>query len=213
MSKLSLTHQPIQAKVSCNCRHGPTSCPVQRKCLTDSVVYRASVTQTQRHILGSQATNLRRGDTSITATWWMRRTNTHVWDKHSCLGAKWQNDLFNPYIWFYWKNPKLQPNNQEMSSLLKGEVPYPVQWEQQSLKKTRDFQHMQTLKTKTSWEFHDLSPVFGGFFTFKYRNVFIFASLWEPRLYDRLFVDKVILNCVLWQNMLSMLPWNSIWLK
>ena len=37
---------PVQAKVSCNCRHGPASCPVQGKCLTDSVVYRASVTET-----------------------------------------------------------------------------------------------------------------------------------------------------------------------
>ena len=37
---------PVQAKVSCNCRHGLASCPVQGKCLTDSVVYRASVTET-----------------------------------------------------------------------------------------------------------------------------------------------------------------------
>ena len=30
----------------CNCRGGPGSCPVQGKCLTDGVVYRAAVTET-----------------------------------------------------------------------------------------------------------------------------------------------------------------------
>ena len=37
---------PVQARVSCNCRQGIPSCPVQGQCLTDNVVYRASVTET-----------------------------------------------------------------------------------------------------------------------------------------------------------------------
>ena len=37
---------PVQARVSCNCRQGLPSCPVQGKCLTDNVVYRDSVTET-----------------------------------------------------------------------------------------------------------------------------------------------------------------------
>ena len=37
---------PVQLQPGCNCRNGPTTCPVQGKCLTDSVVYRATVIET-----------------------------------------------------------------------------------------------------------------------------------------------------------------------
>ena len=39
---------PFSAKTACNCKQGSSSCPVKGKCLTDSVVYRASVTETDR---------------------------------------------------------------------------------------------------------------------------------------------------------------------
>ena len=37
--------QPLQ-QPGCNCQAGPATCPVQGKCLTNSVVYRATVTET-----------------------------------------------------------------------------------------------------------------------------------------------------------------------
>ena len=37
---------PAPAEPGCNCKDGPTSCPVQGKCQTESVVYRATVTET-----------------------------------------------------------------------------------------------------------------------------------------------------------------------
>ena len=37
--------QPLK-QPGCNCQAGPAACPVQGKCLTESVVYRATVTET-----------------------------------------------------------------------------------------------------------------------------------------------------------------------
>ena len=46
-SKLLREENQVEEQPGCNCRGGPQNCPVGGKCLTDNVIYEATVTETQ----------------------------------------------------------------------------------------------------------------------------------------------------------------------
>ena len=104
---------PTPAKPGCNCKDGPASCPAQGNCLTETVVYRATVTET-----GSGRTETYTGLTGgkFKDRWYKHdsdmkheknRNNTslsaHVWelkDKNLNYSLKWDfietAQTFNP---------------------------------------------------------------------------------------------------------------------
>ena len=69
--------QPLQ-QPGCNCQGGPATCPMQGQCLTDSVVYRASVTETAS---GNKETY-----TGLTANTFKARWNGHNSDMRLASG-------------------------------------------------------------------------------------------------------------------------------
>ena len=64
--------QPAQLQPGCNCRRGPNTCPVQGRCLTDNIVYRATVTET---VSGKKETY-----TGLTGNRFKERYNGHNTD-------------------------------------------------------------------------------------------------------------------------------------
>ena len=115
--------QAAPAKPSCNCRQGPASCPVQGRCLTDSVVYVASVTETDT---GKTETYTGLTGNKFKQRWYKHnsdmknekdRNNTtlsaHVWE------LKDQNKNFNIKWDFIDKAPTFNPVNRKYRLCLK----------------------------------------------------------------------------------------------
>ena len=71
MSKVP-PQQPAQLQPGCNCRRGPNTCPVQGRCLTDNIVYKATVTET---VSGKKETY-----TGLTGNRFKERYNGHNTD-------------------------------------------------------------------------------------------------------------------------------------
>ena len=81
--------QRIVQQPGCNCQGGPGQCPVQGKCLTDSVVYRATVTETGS---GNVETY-----TGVTGNTFKDRYNGHKYDIRHQKGR--HNTCLANHIW------------------------------------------------------------------------------------------------------------------
>ena len=94
--------QAPQPPPGCNCRGGPTSCPVGGECLSESVVYQATVTRTDN--------NKTETYTGITA----RKFKTRFYEHTVDMRDKSRNGTgLSNYIW----------------ELKNGHIPYKIGWQ------------------------------------------------------------------------------------
>ena len=86
-----LKDEPVAAppKRSCNCRNGPATCPAQGKCLMDSVIYRATVTEA---VTGKKETY-----TGLTANRFKERWYAHKSDMNKAKNR--QKTRLSSHIW------------------------------------------------------------------------------------------------------------------